>query len=201
MLSACGQGTRQDASESHGKFQVKVNTATFPASQQVAQHSHLVIDVRNTGNKTIPDVAVTLCNASCSYPGLKGNGTSVQAFAENDTQPYLANSSRPIWIVDRGPGPCGYSCRAGGQGAYVTSYANTWAAGSLKPGRSVRFDWAVTAVTPGHHVVAWQVAGGLNGRAKAILSGGDKPRGTFSVDIGSAPQKSYVNNNGQIVTQ
>ncbi len=201
VLAACGQGTPQNAAEPHGKFQVAVNTATFPTAQKIAQKSDLVIEVRNSGSKTIPDLAVTLCNVTCAYPGANGNGTSVQAFAQSDNQPYLANSSRPIWIVDRGPGPCGYSCHNGGRGAYVTAYANTWAAGRLKPGKSVRFDWVVTAVTPGHHVVAWQVAAGLNGRAKAILSGGAKPHGTFTVDINSAPQQSYVNNNGQIVNQ
>ena len=51
------------------------------------------------------------------------------------------------------------------------------------------------------HVVAWQIAAGLNGKAKAVLAGGAKPHGTFKVSITSAPQQSYVNNNGQIVNQ
>ena len=200
-LAACGSGARQDVHEPSGKFPIAVNTASFPASQRLAEHTHLVIAVSNSGAKTIPDVAVTICNVTCAYPSPKGEGTSAAAFAANSSQAYLANPSRPTWIVDRGPGPCGYSCRGGGQGAGVTSYSNTWALGPLRPGRTVRFDWAVTAVSPGRHVVAWQVAAGLNGKARAVLANGSAPRGTFTVQVDSAPQQTYVNNNGQIVSQ
>jgi hypothetical protein len=200
-ISACGGGQNQAASEPSGNFSVAVSTARFPASQRLAQHTHLVIAVRNSGTKTIPNVAVTICNATCAYPAPKGEGSSSQAFAASIDQSYLANPSRPLWIVDRAPGPCGYSCRNGGQGAAVTAYANTWALGRLKPGATARFDWAVTAVQAGQHVVAWQVAAGLNGRAKAVLASGAAPRGTFAVNVGTTPAQSYVNNNGQIVTK
>jgi hypothetical protein len=200
-LPACGGGQNQAASEPSGHFTVKVNTATFPASQRLSQHTHLVIAVHNAGNKAIPDVAVTICNVTCAYPAPKGQGSSSQAFAASINQSYLANPSRPLWIVDRAPGACRYSCQNGGQGAAVTAYANTWALGRLAPGRTARFDWAVTAVQAGKHVVAWQVAAGLNGKAKAILSNGSAPHGTFAVKVKTAPAQSYVNNNGQIVTK
>jgi hypothetical protein len=200
VLAACGGGQNQAASEPDGTFPVAVDTASFPASQTLAQHSHLVITVRNAGHQAIPDVAVTICNVSCAYPAPKGQGSSAQAFAADISQPYLANPSRPLWIVDRGPGPCGYSCRNGGAGAGVAAYANTWALGPLAPGHTARFDWAVTAVSAGRHVVAWEVAAGLNGKAKAVLSDGSEPRGHFTVHIGTAPARSYVNNNGQIVS-
>jgi hypothetical protein len=198
-VAACGSGARQDASEPRGNFQVAVSTASFPSSQALSGHSHLVIAVRNAGAKTMPDVAVTICNVTCTYPAPKGEGTSAKAFGESLNQQNLATTSRPVWIVDHGPGACGYSCQNGGQGAGVTAYSNTWALGALKPGRTLRFDWTVTAVSAGRHVVAWEVAAGLNGRARAILAGGARPHGTFTVDIGSTPQQSYVNNNGQIV--
>jgi hypothetical protein len=199
-ISGCGGGTRQDAKEPRGKFTVALSAASFPASQTLSQHSHLVIAVRNAGSKTIPDVAVTICNVTCAYPAPKGEGTSASAFAADISQPYLASPSRPTWIVDQAPGACGYSCTGGGQGAAVTAYSNTWALGRLKPGQTAKFDWAVTAVSVGKHVVAWQVAAGLNGLAKAVLADGSKPHGSFAVDISSAPQQSYVNSNGQIVT-
>ena len=201
FLAACGSGARQDAGEPHGKFPVAVATATFPSAQTMSEHTHLVIDVRNPGRKTIPDVAVTICNVTCDYPAPKGEGTSAAAFAAQVNQPYLANSSRPTWIVDRGPGPCDFSCHNGGAGAGVTAYSNTWALGALRPGHSVRFDWAVTAVSPGRHVVAWKVAAGLNGRAKAVPGDGTQLKGRFVVHVGSTPQQTYVNNNGQIVNQ
>jgi hypothetical protein len=198
-LSACGGGQSQAAHEPRGKFSVHVSRATFPATQQISQHSHLVIAVRNTGKKTIPDVAVTICNVTCAFPAPKGEGTSASAFAASISQPYVANPSRPNWIVDHGPGRCGYSCKNGGQGAGVTAYSNTWALGKLKPGHTARFDWAVTAVAPGKHTVAWQVAAGLNGKARAVLSNGSPPHGRFAVQVQSAPAQTYVNNNGQVV--
>lgn len=198
-LAACGGSQRQDAREPHGRFTVDVSTARFPAAQQISQRTHLVIAVRNASHQTIPDVAVTICNVTCAYPAPTGEGSSAQAFAANINQPDAANPSRPNWIVNRGPGTCGYSCQNGGQGAGVTAYSNTWALGKLRPGHTARFDWAVTAVSPGRHTVAWEVAAGLNGKAQAVLSNGKSPHGTFAVQIGTAPPQTSVNNNGQIV--
>jgi hypothetical protein len=201
-VAGCGSsGQNQAAIEPRGHFPVQITVQSFPPSQRLAEHTHLVIAVRNAGHKTIPDIAVSICNQTCSATAAAGAGTSAGAFAENLNQQYLANPSRPVWIVDRPPGPCQYSCRSGGQGAWVTAYSNTWAAGSLKPGHTARFVWGVTAVAPGQHVVAWQVAAGLSGRAKAVLAAGGRPQGTFVVHITRAPQQSYVNNNGQIVSQ
>lgn len=201
-MSACGSGKHQAVSQPSGNFKVAVSSATFPASQRLAQRTHLVIKVRNTGTMPIPNLAVTICNATCAYPAPRGQGTSAQAFSQSLDQPYLANPSRPIWIVDRPPGPCLYSCRNGGAGAYVTAYSNTWALGhQLAPGHSATFDWGVTAVSAGRHVVAWQLAAGLNGQAKAILANGAQPGGTFSVQIVSAPQQSYVNSAGKVVVK
>jgi hypothetical protein len=201
-VAACGSsGQKQSAGESRGLFRVQISTASFPTNQTLAETTHLVIAVHNAGHKTIPNVAVSICNVTCSASAPAGEGTSAGAFALNLNQQYLANPSRPVWIVNRGPGPCGYSCRGGGEGAAVTAYSNTWALGQLKPGATARFAWAVTAVSPGKHVVAWQVAAGLNGRARAVLATGGAPRGTFSVSINRAPRKSYVSNGGQVVSQ
>ena len=198
-LSACGGGQRQDANEPKGTFHVDVSAASFPASQTLSQHSQLVITVRNTGHRTIPDVAVTVCNATCAYPAPKGEGTSSAAFGAALSQSGLANPSRAVWIIDQSPGGCGYSCANGGAGGGATAYANTWALGRLRPGKSVSFDWKVTAVQPGHHVLAWEVAAGLNGRAHAELGNGSLPHGRFAVDISATPAQSYVDNNGNIV--
>jgi hypothetical protein len=200
-ISACGGGQNQAASEPSGNFPVHVSAASFPAAQRLSQHTHLVIAVHNTGSKAIPNVAVTICNVTCAYPAPKGEGSSSQAFAADISQSNQANPSRPVWVIERPPGPCGYSCKNGGQGAAVTAYSNTWALGRLAPGKTARFDWAVTAVQPGLHVVAWQVAAGLNGKAKAVLANGSAPHGTFAVKVSTKPAQSYVNNNGQIVGQ
>jgi hypothetical protein len=192
-LGACGSGARQDANEPSGNFPIDVTAATFPASQRLAQHTQLVITVRNSGSHTIPNIAVTITDPRY--------GTSVQAFNQYLNMPGLASHSRPVWIVDRAPGPCGYSCASGGPGGAVTAYSNTWALGSLKPGASATFDWHVTAVAPGTHIVRYEVAAGLNGKAKAVSANGTPPSGTFIVVIRRRPAQSHVNNNGQVVTQ
>ena len=191
-LAACGGGTRQDASEPSGNFSVDVMAARFPANQSLSQHAHLIITVHNADTRTIPDIAVTITDGDL--------GTQAQAFAETLNMPGLASSSRPVWIVDRGPGPCAYSCRSGGPGAGVTAYSNTWALGALKPGAVATFDWAVTAVKAGVHIVNYHVAAGLNGKAKAQLANGQAPAGSFRVTIHNAPAQAYVNDQGQIIT-
>ena len=164
LLTACGSGASQDASEPSGNFPVAVSAATFPSSQRLSEHTHLVLAVRNTGNKTIPNIAVTICNVTCAYPAPRGEGTNAAAFAQDLQQTGLANPSRPVWVVDQPPGACNVGCQAGSAagsgspGGAVTAYANTWALGSLAPGKTAKFDWSVTAVAPGRHVVAWEVA-------------------------------------------
>lgn len=213
-LSACGGGTRQDAHAPSGNFPVQIPTATFPVNQRLAQRSTLTIKVRNAGTRTIPNVAVTICNGTCGYPAPVGQGTSVQPFAHYLKMPGLAYHSRPVWIVDQPPGTCGYSCAAGGRGTDFTVDANTWASGPLKPGDTATFRWAVTAVTPGRFTVAWKVAAGIYGNAKAVLSSGSTVPGivpcqnqigqpgvcgSFTVNIAHPPAQSHVNDNGQVV--
>jgi hypothetical protein len=194
LVGACGGGAEQNASEPNGNFRVAVSTASFPASQQLAEHTSLKIVVRNTGTKTIPNIAVTLLNPK--------DGTAAQAFSQDIASSPgedLASRSRAIWIIDRPPGKCKYSCQQGGDGGAVTAYSNTWAMGSLAPGQSATFDWGVTAVQAGHYQIEYQIAAGLNGKAKAITAQGGKPSGTFTVTVHQKPQQAYVNNAGQVV--
>jgi hypothetical protein len=183
---------------------VQVTSASFPALQRLSEHTQVVISVRNAGSKTIPNLAVTICNTTCTYPAPVGQGTSVAAFSQYLSTPGLANHSRAVWVVDRPPGGCGYSCAQGGAGGNVSSASNTWQGGPLKPGATATFKWAVTAVTFGKFVVAWEIAAGLNGKAKAVASSGTtscggSPCGSFPVTIARNPAQSYVNAAGQIV--
>jgi hypothetical protein len=176
---------------------VAISQASFPTTQRLSQHTHLVISVRNTGNKAIPNIAVTILNPAA--------GTAAQAFGtllpqSPPGQPPLAGRSRPVWIVNQPPGPCQYSCNHSGPGGAVTANSNTWALGKLAPGHTARFDWGVTAVQAGNYTVKYEVAAGLSGKAKAVLgSGGGPVSGSFRVTISSKPRQAYVNNNGQIV--
>jgi hypothetical protein len=201
MLTACGGGGQsQDANEPSGNFPVQA-AATFPGTQRLAQHTRMVVVVHNTGSKTIPNVAVTICNVTCAYPAKTGTGSSAGAFAANISQQGVANPSRPIWIVDLPPDPCNApACSQGGSGGAVTAYSNTWALGALAPGKTAKFVWHVTAVQPGVHTVAWEVAAGLNGKAKAVQNG-NTPTGKITVLVRKAPAKTYVTNSGKVVTQ
>ena len=57
----------------------------------------------------------------------------------------------------------------------------------------------MTAVAPGHYVVAYQVAGDLNGKAKTVLPGGVQPARPLPRDDHQVPAQSYVNSAGKVV--
>jgi hypothetical protein len=196
LVSACG-GTEQNAGEPHARFPVSVATS-FPTGQRLAQQSSFTVRVRNTGHTTIPNVAVTVTNPKY--------GSAAQAFgtliaANGPGQPILASRSRPVWIVNQAPGPCDYSCRNRGPGAAATAYSNTWALGRLKPGQTAIFQWKLTAVQAGAYTVEYQVAAGLNGYAKAVLSGGSPARGRYKVTISPTPPQTTVAADGQVAQQ
>jgi hypothetical protein len=162
-VGGCGGGKRQDAGEPSGTFQVDVVRASFPTKQHLAQPERFVIAVRNSGDRAVPNVAVT-----------------VSSFAERSEQAGLADPERAVWIIDDSP-------RGG-----TTAYTNTWALGRLAPGQTRRFVWRVTAVQAGTHTVKWQVAAGLNGKAKATLSGNRAPAGSVTVDVSDKPAQAHV---------
>jgi hypothetical protein len=172
-VAGCGGGQRQDADEPSGTFPVAIVRASFPAKQHLAKSERFVIAVRNTGSKAVPDLAVT-----------------VDSFASRSEQAGLADPSRAVWVIDDGP--------RGGD----TAYTNTWALGRLEPGQTRRFVWRVTAVQPGTHTVKWQVAAGLNGKAKATLAGNRAPAGSFTVDVSDKPAQAKVDpDTGKVVRE
>jgi hypothetical protein len=209
-VAACGSGSGPagagpgaDLSTVHARFPVKVTTASFPASQRLAEPSKLVIAVHNAGHRALPDVAVSICNTSCAPSNKRGVGTAAQAFGQDASAgPGIADPTRPVWIVRRAPGSCRGNCdNPGGEaGSAVTANSNTWALGRLAPGRTARFTWAVTAVAAGRHVVAWQVAGDLTGATRVTLDTGGRAQGRFTVRVARRPASTRVKPNGQLVT-
>src|SRR3954452_7829634 len=114
-VAGCGGGERQDKNEPSGTFDVRVVTASFPSTQHIANQSRMRIAVRNTGQKDLPNVAVT-----------------VKGFTKHSPQPGLADPNKPVWIVDRGP--------KGGD----TAYFGTWPLGPLGGAKTKTFEWRVT---------------------------------------------------------
>jgi hypothetical protein len=163
----------------------------------LAQQTDMVVSVKNTSRRTLPDVAVTVTNPRY--------GDAAQSFGllipDNAAgQPILASRSRPVWIINQAPGPCDYSCKKLGPGGGATAYADTWALGALAPGQTATFQWRLTAIQAGTYKVQYQVAAGLNGYAKAVTAAGQPVSGTYAVTIASAPRSTYVKNNGAVVT-
>jgi hypothetical protein len=177
--AGCG-GTRQDAGEPSGRFALRVDHASFPSAQSISRDVTLSLVVRNAGSRTAPDVAVTLLG--------RDGSTASAAFAETSDQSGLASRSKPIWIVDHGPG--------GGD----TAYSNSWSLGPLAPGRSRRFSWTVTPARPGRFDVVYRVAAGLTGRARAVGPGGRAVTGYFRTSISDKPAQATVDADGNVVT-
>jgi hypothetical protein len=177
-LAGCG-GTRVDAHETKGTYDVEIVHATFPTKQVIAKPATLTIAVRNSSGKTIPTLAVT-----------------VDSFNYTSDAPELAANKRPIWAIERGPGavarPPVQSVEVSTPGSGQTAYVNTWALGALAAGRTRTFSWNVVPVKAGAHTVRFAVAAGLSGKAKAELANGGPANGHFDVAIAAAPPLTFV---------
>jgi hypothetical protein len=184
-IAGCGGGERQDENEREGNFPVEVVEAKFPESQKLAKSSDLVVTVRNAGDKTIPNIAMT-----------------VNGFDKRKNNPDLADPNRPVFALngvqveiagfpeakDASPRGCD------------TAYVNTWACGPLKPNQQKTFRWSVTAVQAGDFNVNWRVAAGLDGKAKAVaMGGGPAPRGSFSGTVSDEAPDVRVADDGKTI--
>jgi hypothetical protein len=187
-LAAAGCGeARQDAGEHSASFDMAIVRASFPAKQAVARPATLELQVRNTGSHPVPNVAVT-----------------VDSFNYSSNYAQLADSKRPIWAIEQGPGaranPPVESQEVSQPGSGQTAYVNTWALGALGAGQTRTFSWHVTPLKPGAHTVHFVFAAGLSGKARARLAAGGPVQGQFAVNIAPAPPTTYVNpSTGKVV--
>jgi hypothetical protein len=175
-VAGCG-GSEGDADAATGAYEVTAD-ASFPAHQGLAQQSTMKVNVRNRGDRTIPNVSVTLETA--------GQGTQSAAFATVTDQPGVASRSRPAWIVDRGP--------VGGE----IASANTWSLGPLAPDRAATFQWDVTSIRSGDYRLRWRVDPGFSSDATAVDAHGRPARGTVDVDVTSTPAQARVVGDGRV---
>lgn len=178
-FAGCGGGERQDAGDTDASYRVELVRASFPERQHIADETEMQISVRNTGDRTIPNLTATV----------EGDreGTQAVSFADLDHQPGLASRSRAVWIVDAGP--------HNGD----TAYANTWALGALRPGRTADFVWRVTAIRSGRFRLNYRIAGSLPGGGKVIDADGDPVAGDFDVNIAREPAQARVTADGDVV--
>jgi hypothetical protein len=178
-LAGCGEA-RQDAGEPRGRFTLEVLRASFPSSQAVARPTQLTLEVRNPGPEAVPNLTV-----------------SVDSFYYRSQYPRLADASRPVWIVDQGPGAIPRravnTVPFDSPGGDVTASSGAWAAGRIAAGQTRTFNWQLTPVKAGVHTISYAIAAGLNGKAIAQSANGEALRGRFTVHVASAPPITHVN--------
>jgi hypothetical protein len=189
LLAACG-GSSSDNNEKAGNYEVAVTGASFPAKQAVGQTSLMKIDVKNTGEKTVPALIVTV-----NVEGKEGEDARIP-FAVRDPQTGLAGPDRPIWVLAATYPRLANSSSPGGA---ETSNLKTYTFGPLKPGKSVEAVWKLSAVRVGKYTLGYEIEAGLTGNAKAKTSSGVRPGGTFVTDISTELPETEVNGAGEIV--
>ena len=189
--------------EPPGRYPVAVVARSFPQDQSLARRSTMEIVVRNTGEKTIPNASITLGNtARVRGKNDKFGARRVGTFDRKRVDRDLADPRRPQFVLNKAP--IDYlRQKTRPNGSVVEgevradtgddpTYVDTYSLGPLKPGRSRRFIWNVTAVEAGPYEIQWRVHAGQDGRAKAVLEDGALPRGTFAGEVRREPPKSRV---------
>jgi hypothetical protein len=189
LLAACGESS-SDSGEKAGNYEVAVTHASFPSRQFVGQTSLLKISAKNSGEKTVPNLTVTV-----NIEGKEGEGARIP-FAIHDPQPGLAGPDRPVWVLSATYPRLAGSSEPGGA---ETSNAKTYAFGELKPGKSVEAIWKLSAVRAGKYTVGYEVDAGLSGEAKAKTAAGVAPGGSFVTTITTELPETEVNAAGEIV--
>jgi hypothetical protein len=174
LLAACGGESSSDANQGSGAYQVKITEAGFPTEQRLGQTSILRLGVRNTGKRTVPDLAVTI-----SIAGKAGRGSSLP-FGVRDPTPGLAQAERPVWVLAASYPRLFGSSEPGGA---TTSNRKTFAFGPLKPGKTTEAVWKLSAVKAGHFTLLYGVAAG----------------GSIATEISAVPPDTEVTDSGEVV--
>jgi hypothetical protein len=193
-LSACGGGETQDASEASGEYPVDVFRATFPNRQRLAETSDLVIGVENTGDETIPELAVTMFIADED-----GNPSSSGGpFSTRISQSGVADPNRPVWILEnKYPIIKGFGVPTGSSPGTVAQ-TNTFGFGSLPANEQLEMQWRLTPVRAGTYTINYEISAGLYGNAKAVTAEGGAPEGKFVITISDKPPQTHVTAGGVV---
>ena len=90
-LLAAASKPRQDENEDEADYPVEVTVAEFAPKQRLAETTDLELAFRNTGDETIPDLALTIYTGDENADG---------AFNVRSEQEGLADPNRPVWILE-----------------------------------------------------------------------------------------------------
>lgn len=204
-VSACGGGgERQDADEPSGNFPVQVAQAKFPDRQRLAKTRDLQLGIKNVGDETIPNLAVTIyttpATAVASEP--KAN----RPFGIRLDQPGLADPTRPVWILEEGypklitPGDTSKDLGHAPSAGAAAAQTDTFQFGPVRAGEAKDIVWRVTPVRAGEYTVHYEVAPGLYGEAKAVTTDGSPVSDELAVTISSQTPRTCVKGTKQVST-
>lgn len=196
LLAGCGSEPAQDENEPEGEFPVRLDEASFPEKQTLAKDSRLTIEVRNVGDRTIPNINVTV----------HGFDRTLRD-PEDPTKidPEQANPTRPVFVVDQSPLEFLPSAEPGSQSLVDREvdppagsdrsgsvYVDTYSLGELPPDERAVFRWDVSAVHAGPFKLSYEVNAGLDGKAQAVSEGGEPLTGSFEGVIADKPPETKV---------
>jgi hypothetical protein len=188
-LAACGESS-SDQNQPAGTFHVQVTQASFPTEQRLGQTSLLRLGIRNTGQRTVPALTVTV-----SVGGKDGQASSLP-FGVRDQQAGLASANRPVWVLAQTYPRLVGSSKSGGA---TTANPKTFDFGPLKPGATTEAVWKLSAVKAGNFTLGYGIDAGLSGTAKAKTEGGVAPGGSFATEISAVPPDTEVTDSGEVV--
>ena len=189
-LAACGGESSSGDTEAAGKYPVEIVRAEFPTEQRLGETALLRLGVRNTGDRTMPVLTVTI-----SVGGRDGQASSLP-FTIHDPQPGLAQPDRPVWVLAATYPRLAGSSRPGGA---QSANQKTFNFGRLEPDETVEAIWKLSAVKEGRFPLLYSVGAGLGGKGKAVTDGGTEPDGSFAVEISSVPQDTEVTDDGRVI--
>lgn len=198
-VTACGsEAERQDVDEPEGEFPIEVVSAKFQTEQRLAETSDLTMEIENSGDEPVPELAVTI---NTGDEGASG------AFSVRSDQPGLADPNRPVWILENGfpklatPQLASKDLNAAPTSGSAAAQTNTFSFGSLPPGESREIVWRLTPVQNGTFTVRYEIAAGLSGKAVAVTDDGSPVEGEFVVTITDKPPQARVDDAGNVVVQ
>lgn len=169
---------------------MKIVKAEFPPRQRLGETTLLRLRMRNTGDRTLPSLTVSITGAD------KQSRDSSLPFGYRDPAPGIAQPDRPIWALAEGYPKIDGSKERGGAG---TAELKTFAFGPLKPGATTEAVWKLSAVKAGSHKLLYEVGAGLSPDVHAKTVNGARPGGSFSVQISDVPPEVEVNDSGEVM--
>lgn len=190
LLAACGGESSSDANQPAGTYRLQVTEASFPTRQRLGQTSLMRLGIRNSGDKTVPALTVTITVA-----GKEGRDSSLP-FGVHDPQAGLAQADRPVWVLSETYPRLVGSSEPGGA---TTSNRKTFDFGPLKPGASTDAVWKLSAVKAGKFTLLYRIDAGLSGTARAVTGGGAAPGGSFVTEVTAALPNTEVTDSGEVV--